>query len=932
MIGAVARKLFGSANERRIRSYQPRVAAINALENDVAALSNDALKARTAEFKKQIEEGTSLDDILEPAFATVREAAKRTLGQRHFDVQLIGGMILHEGRIAEMKTGEGKTLVATLAVYLNALTGRGVHVVTVNDYLAKRDAEWMHQIYGFLGLTTGVIVHGIDDEERKKAYDCDITYGTNNELGFDYLRDNMKYRMEDMVQRGHVYAIVDEVDSILVDEARTPLIISGPLDDRSEFYNTIDTYIPQLDNSDYEVDEKQRTVTMTEAGMEKMETVLRDAGLLKGGKLYDVENVSVVHHVNQALRAHKLFQRDKDYIVRNGEVVIIDEFTGRMMPGRRYSEGLHQALEAKEHQPIQPENQTLASITFQNYFRMYEKLAGMTGTALTEAEEFGDIYDLDVLEVPTNKPLARIDDDDEVYRTAAEKNRSIITLIDDCRKRGQPVLVGTTSIEKSEHLAELLRKDGWEQHDFSDPNAFRDLYSGETQKKVFAILNARYHEQEAFIVSQAGVPGAVTIATNMAGRGTDIQLGGNSDMRIRQELTDVADWGERDRHPRAAEIREQVAKLKEKALAAGGLFVLGTERHESRRIDNQLRGRSGRQGDPGHSKFFLSLEDDLMRIFGSDKLDGMLQKLGLKEGEAIVHPWINKALEKAQQKVEARNFDIRKNLLKYDDVMNDQRKVIFEQRLDLMRDEAVDETIADMRHEVVDELVTKFIPPNAYPEQWNTAGLHEAVLEVLTLDLPVVEWAKEDGIADEEVKERIERRADEFMAAKVGKWGPDVMRYVEKSILLQALDHLWREHLVMLDHLRQVIGLRGYGQRDPLNEYKAEAFALFEAMVAHLREAVTAQLMRVEIVQQAPEEQAQQLPYMEAHKVDPSTGDDEMAMAGASITVAATAGATDVATVDRNPKDPASWGKVGRNEVCPCGSGKKYKHCHGRFA
>jgi preprotein translocase subunit SecA len=932
MIGAVARKLFGSANERRIRSYQPRVAAINALEKEVSALSDDALKARTAEFRKQIDEGTALDDILVPAFATVREAAKRTLGQRHFDVQLIGGMILHEGKIAEMKTGEGKTLVATLAVYLNALTSRGVHVVTVNDYLAKRDAEWMGQVYGFLGLTTGVIVHGIDDEERKKAYDCDITYGTNNELGFDYLRDNMKYRMEDMVQRGHVYAIVDEVDSILVDEARTPLIISGPLDDRSEFYNTIDAYIPQLDKPDYEVDEKQRTVTMTEAGMEKMETVLREAGLLKGGKLYDVENVSVVHHVNQALRAHKLFQRDKDYIVRNGEVVIIDEFTGRMMPGRRYSEGLHQALEAKEHQPIQPENQTLASITFQNYFRMYEKLAGMTGTALTEAEEFGDIYNLEVLEVPTNKPLARIDDDDEVYRTAAEKNRSIITLIDDCRKRGQPVLVGTTSIEKSEHLAELLRKDGWEQHDFSDTNAFRDLYSGDTQKKVFAILNARYHEQEAFIVSQAGVPGAVTIATNMAGRGTDIQLGGNADMRIRQELADIADWGERDRHPRAAEIRQQVSKLKDKALAAGGLFVLGTERHESRRIDNQLRGRSGRQGDPGHSKFFLSLEDDLMRIFGSDKLDGMLQKLGLKEGEAIVHPWINKALEKAQQKVEARNFDIRKNLLKYDDVMNDQRKVIFEQRLDLMRDEAVDETIADMRHTVVDELVGKHIPPNAYPEQWNTAGLQEVLREVLTLDLPIQEWAKEEGIAEDEVKERVERRADEFMAAKVAKWGPDVMRYVEKSILLQTLDHLWREHLVMLDHLRQVIGLRGYGQRDPLNEYKAEAFALFESMIGHLREAVTAQLMRVEVMQQPPdEEQPQQLPFMEAHKVDPTTGEDEMSFA-APMTAAAVAGA-DAATAvaERNPKDPTTWGKVGRNEACPCGSGKKYKHCHGRF-
>jgi preprotein translocase subunit SecA len=931
MLGAVARKLFGSANDRRIRAYQPQVTAINGLEAEVADLSDEALKARTTDFKKQIAEGASLDDILVPAFATVREAAKRTLGQRHFDVQLIGGMILHEGKIAEMKTGEGKTLVATLPVYLNALTGRGVHVVTVNDYLAKRDAEWMGQIYNFLGLTTGVIVHGLDDEERKKAYDCDITYGTNNELGFDYLRDNMKYRMEDMVQRGHIYAIVDEVDSILVDEARTPLIISGPLDDRSDFYNTIDAFIPRLDKSDYEVDEKQRTVTMTEAGMEKMEVMLRDADLLKGGKLYDVENVSVVHHVNQALRAHRLFQRDKDYIVRNGEVVIIDEFTGRMMPGRRYSEGLHQALEAKEHQPIQPENQTLASITFQNLFRMYEKLAGMTGTALTEADEFMDIYGLEVLEVPTNMPLARVDDDDEVYRTAAEKNRAIITLIEDCRKRGQPVLVGTTSIEKSEHLAELMRKEGWEQHDFSDPNAFADLYSGDTEKKVFAILNARYHEQEAFIVSQAGVPGAVTIATNMAGRGTDIQLGGNADMRIRQEITDIEDWGARDKDPRAAKIREQIAKLKDKALKAGGLYVLGTERHESRRIDNQLRGRSGRQGDPGHSKFFLSLEDDLMRIFGSDKLDGMLQKLGLKENEAIVHPWINKALEKAQQKVEARNFDIRKNLLKYDDVMNDQRKVIFEQRLDLMRDEAVEETIADMRHSVIEDVVVKHIPPNAYPEQWDTAGLHTVLEQMLGLDLPVQEWAKEEGIADEEVKERITRRADEFMASKVAKWGPDVMRYVEKSILLQTLDHLWREHLVMLDHLRQVIGLRGYGQRDPLNEYKAEAFALFESMIAHLREAVTAQLMRVEIVQQPPEQDASQLPYMEAHHLNPNTGEDDMGMAPA-LTATAVAAAGDTAVVDRNPNDPTTWGKVGRNEVCPCGSGKKYKHCHGRYA
>jgi preprotein translocase subunit SecA len=930
MIGALARKLFGSSNDRRIKAYQPRVDAINALEKELEPLSDEALRARTDELKKQVAEGASLDDVLVPAFATVREAAKRTLGQRHFDVQLIGGMVLHEGNIAEMKTGEGKTLVATLPVYLNALSGRGVHVVTVNDYLARRDAEWMGQIYNFLGLTVGVIVHGLDDEQRKQAYDCDVTYGTNNELGFDYLRDNMKYRMEDMVQRGHIYAIVDEVDSILIDEARTPLIISGPLDDRSEFYNTIDAFIPRLDKPDYEVDEKQRTVTMTEAGMEKMERNLQEAGLLKSDSLYDVENVSVVHHVNQGLRAHKLFQRDKDYIVRNGEVVIIDEFTGRMMPGRRYSEGLHQALEAKERQPIQPENQTLASITFQNYFRMYEKLAGMTGTALTEADEFIDIYNLEVLEIPTNLPVTRVDDDDEVYRTAAEKYRAIISLIEDCKTRGQPVLVGTTSIEKSEQLAEMLRQQGWEQHDFSDPNAFSALYSGDdgaSKARVFAILNARYHEQEAYIVSQAGVPGAITIATNMAGRGTDIQLGGNPDMRIRQELQGLE--GE-ERERRIAEIRGQVARLKDKALGAGGLFVLGTERHESRRIDNQLRGRSGRQGDPGHSKFFLSLEDDLMRIFGSDKLDTMLQRLGLKENEAIVHSWINKALEKAQQKVEARNFDIRKNLLKYDNVMNDQRKVIFDQRVEWMRDDAIAEVIADMRHSAIDELVAKHVPENAYPEQWDTKGLKEELQRVLGLELPVDEWAKEEGIADEELLARIERRADEHMAAKAAQWGSDVMRYVEKSILLQTLDHLWREHLVMLEHLRQVIGLRGYGQRDPLNEYKAEAFNLFEAMSQHLREAVTSQLMRVQIQSAAPED-TQTLPYMEAHKIDPSTGEDEMASAGVTLAPALAGNGNGVGAADRDPKDPASWGKVGRNEACPCGSGKKFKHCHGRF-
>src|SRR3984957_11716756 len=956
MIGALARKFFGSANDRRVKGYQPKVDAINALEPEVAALSDEALKARTAEFKKQLAAGKSLDDLLVPAFATVREAAKRTLGQRHFDVQLIGGMVLHEGRISEMKTGEGKTLVATLPVYLNALAQRGVHVVTVNDYLARRDAEWMGQIYKFLGLTVGVIVHGLDDPQRKAAYDCDVTYGTNNELGFDYLRDNMKYRLEDMVQRGHIYAIVDEVDSILVDEARTPLIISGPLDDRSDFYNTIDAFIPQLDKSDFEVDEKQRTVTLTEAGMEKLEQRLRAANLLKGDSLYDVENVSTVHHVNQALRAHKLFQRDKDYIVRNGEVVIIDEFTGRMMPGRRYSDGLHQALEAKEHQPIQPENQTLASITFQNYFRMYEKLAGMTGTAATEAEEFMDIYGLEVLEVPTNMPLARVDDDHEVYRTAEEKYRAVLGEIERASDRFQPVLVGTASIEKSELLAGILLKNGYKQIDFDSPKALERLYaaarSGKPGKQ-FAVLNARFHEQEAYIIAEAGVTGAITIATNMAGRGTDIKLGRNVGRRVAQEPAEIAAPAEKEK--KIAEIRAEVERFREIVLKAeetieiepakgdkpaktvtrpGGLYIVGTERHESRRIDNQLRGRSGRQGDPGRSKFFLSLEDDLMRIFGSNKLDGMLQKLGLKENEAIIHPWINKALEKAQQKVEARNFDIRKNILKFDNVMNDQRKVIFEQRVDLMRDDAVAETVTDMRHDVVDVLVAKHVPENAYPEQWDVAGLKEELNRVLGLDLPVDAWAKEEGIADEELISRVERKADEHMAAKVAQWGPDVLPYVEKSILLQTLDHLWREHLMMLDHLRNVIGLRGYGQRDPLNEYKSEAFTLFEDMTRNLREAVTAQLMRVEIVQAPPEQPPPPtLPHMEAHHLDPATGEDEMALAMAGADTLARAGITGGGVAaKRDPGNPASWGKVGRNENCPCGSGKKYKHCHGRFA
>src|SRR6202049_3155067 len=809
MIGALARKFFGSANDRRIKGYQPRVDAINALEPELAALPDEALKARTAEFRKQLADGKTLDDILVPAFATVREAAERTLGQRHFDVQLIGGMVLHEGDIAEMKTGEGKTLVATLAVYLNALAGKGVHVVTVNDYLARRDSEWMGQIYKFLGLSVGVIVHGLDDAERKEAYSRDITYGTNNEYGFDYLRDNMKYRLEDMVQRGHFYAIVDEVDSILIDEARTPLIISGPLDDRSEFYNTIDTFFPRLDKTDYDVDEKQRTVTLTEAGMEKIETLLRDAGLLKGDSLYDVENVSVVHHINQALRAHSLFTRDKDYIVRDDEVIIIDEFTGRMMPGRRYSEGLHQALEAKEHVQVQPENQTLASITFQNYFRMYEKLAGMTGTALTEADELFDIYKLEVVEIPTNVPVARLDEDDEVYRTQTEKYAAILAEVERANARLQPVLVGTASIEKSEVLAEYLKKHGYKQIDFGNEHAMEKLYAAARAgkpAKLFAVLNARFHEQEAYIVAEAGVPGAITIATNMAGRGTDIKLGGSLEMRIQHETAGITD--EAERAAKIEQIKADVERFRGIVLKAedtievepakgakpartvnrpGGLYIIGSERHESRRIDNQLRGRSGRQGDPGRSKFFLSLEDDLMRIFGSDRLDTMLTRLGLKDGEDIVHPWINKALEKAQQKVEARNFDIRKNLLKYDDVMNDQRKVVFEQRIELMREQDVSTTVTDMRHSVIDELVAKHIPENAYPEQWDAAGLKEAIHNVLALDLPIEAWAKEEGIADEEVRERILRAADEFMAAKAAKYGGEIMRYVEKSLLLQPL-------------------------------------------------------------------------------------------------------------------------------------------------
>lgn len=898
----IAQRLFGSSNERKLKPMWKIVAEINALEPDFVKKSDEELRAMTPAFKERLVNGETLEDILPEAFATVREAAKRTLGQRHFDVQLMGGIVLHQGCIAEMKTGEGKTLVATLPVYLNALAGEGVHVVTVNDYLARRDAEWMGQVYGFLGLSTGCIVHGLTDDQRKQAYAADVTYGTNNEFGFDYLRDNMKYSIATMVQRGHSYAIVDEVDSILVDEARTPLIISGPTEDQTEVYRAVDALIPSLVAEDFELDEKQRQVTLTEAGNEHMVELLRTAGLLETGDLYDIENINIVHHVNQALKAHKLFQKDRDYIVKDSKVVIIDEFTGRMMEGRRYSDGLHQALEAKENAAVQPENVTLASITFQNYFRLYDKLGGMTGTALTEAAEFMDIYKLDVIEVPTNVPVARIDHDDEVYRTVDEKNEAIIKLVEECRRKGQPILVGTTSIEKSEQLSALLKK----------------------RKIKHNVLNARYHEQEAAIVAQAGVSGAVTIATNMAGRGTDIQLGGNADMRIRNELGGLID--ENEIKSRSAQIRAEVAADKERALAAGGLYVIGTERHESRRIDNQLRGRSGRQGDPGASKFFLSLQDDLMRIFGSERLDSMLTRLGLEEGEAIAHPWVNKALEKAQQKVEARNFEIRKNILKYDNVLNDQRKVIFEQRKEIMGADDVSDQIAEFREEVVDELVTRHIPERAYAEQWDAKGLHEEIERTFGIDLPIIDWTKEEGIAEEEVRERILKAVNAKAAERAANTGPDTMRYIEKAILLQTLDHDWREHIVNLDHLRQYVGLRGYGQRDPLNEYKSEAFTLFEALLSKMRTDVTRQLMQIEfraeedqlaLENAAPRE-------MHAHHVDPFTGEDEAGDAGES--------GQRVVRLDNvpvDPNDPRTWGKVQRNAPCPCGSGRKFKHCHG---
>ncbi len=921
MFAALAKRIFGSANDRFIKSLGKQVAAINALEPSVEKLSDDELRARTGWLRERLAGGESLDDLLPDAFATVREAAKRTLGQRHFDVQLMGGIILHRGMIAEMKTGEGKTLVATLPVYLNALTGKGVHVVTVNDYLARRDADWMGKIYQFLGMSVGCIVPGLRDSERRAAYAADITYGTNNEFGFDYLRDNMKFRLEDMVQREFHYAIVDEVDSILIDEARTPLIISGPAEDSSELYTRVNAIIPKLGEGDYEKDEKARQVTLTEEGAETVERLLTEAGLLKGS-LYDIHNVTLVHHVNQALRAHKLFTRDTDYIVKDDKVVIIDEFTGRMMEGRRYSDGLHQALEAKEGVTIQNENQTLASITFQNYFRLYPKLAGMTGTAMTEAGEFAEIYGLEVAEVPTHLPVIRRDEDDEVYRTAKEKQDAIIRLIEECRARQQPVLVGTVSIEKSEALSAALKK----------------------KKIPHQVLNARYHEQEAHIIAEAGVPGAVTIATNMAGRGTDIQLGGNFDMRVQRETAGIEDEAERAR--KIEQIRKEIEAAREVALKAGGLYVIGTERHESRRIDNQLRGRSGRQGDPGASRFFLSLEDDLMRIFGSERMDSMLQRFGLKEGEAIVHPWVNKALEKAQQKVEARNFEIRKNLLKYDDVMNDQRKVIYEQRKELMRATDVSQTVADMRHEVIEDMVARFIPANAYPEQWDVKGLHEEALRIFGLDLPIEDWSKEEGIAEEAIRERITEAVDRKMAEKAANFGPEIMRMAEKSLLLQLLDQAWKDHLHSLDHLRHGIGLRAYGQRDPLNEYKREAFEMFEGMLARLRETVTGVLSHIEIRSTPRPEEA--VPQRAAAPEGRPTRTDPALVgvgAGAAAEAAGMQGPDPnpvrrpasappprrAAAAALDPNDSTTWGKVARNAPCPCGSGKKYKHCHGKI-
>jgi len=908
-LGSVAKKVFGTANDRKVKSVRSLVDRINGYEPAMQALDDAALKAKTPEFVERHKAGESLDALLPEAFAAMREGSVRALGMRPFDVQLIGGIFLHQGDISEMKTGEGKTLMATLPVYLNAITKRGVHVVTVNDYLARRDAEWMAKLYTWMGLTTGVVVPGMDEASKQKAYACDVVYATNNELGFDYLRDNMKTSVAQMVQRDHFFAIVDEVDSILIDEARTPLIISGPTQDRSELYITLDKVIPDLTDEHYEMDEKARSATLTEEGNEFLEGKLREAGLIEqDATLYDPESTTIVHHVTQALRAHKLFSRDKDYIVKNDEVVLIDEFTGRMMTGRRMSEGLHQAIEAKEGVKIQPENVTLASVTFQNYFRLYEKLGGMTGTAMTEADEFDEIYGLGVVAIPTNRPIARKDFDDQVYRTAREKYEGIVKTIKEANAKGQPILVGTTSIEKSELISRMLTEAG----------------------VTHNVLNARFHEQEASIIAQAGRFGAVTIATNMAGRGTDIKLGGNVEMMAEVEaaeqgITDPAAIAELEKKHEAT-----VEAERQQVLEAGGLFVLATERHESRRIDNQLRGRSGRQGDPGRTNFFLSLEDDLMRIFGSDRLDTMLSKLGMGEGEAIIHPWVNKALERAQGKVEGRNFDIRKNLLKYDDVMNDQRKSIFGQRREIMEATDLSETVEEMRHEVVENLVSEFVPARAYADQWQTEELAEQVKDIFALDLPIVEWAAEEGVDDDAIQERIKAEVDKAAAAKVAKHGPDTMRSVEKQLLLQTIDKEWREHLLTLDHLRSVVGFRGYAQRDPLNEFKTEAFELFRNLLEGLRSQVTKQLFHVQILTE--EERADIIAKMQAMAADQQNqGRSAAEAAGNHNPLPESLPHNPPAENARDPQNPETWGEVSRNEPCPCGSGEKFKHCHGKL-
>ena len=940
-------RFFGSSNDRRVKAMTARVSKINALEPQYQALSDEALRGKTAEFRDRLAAGESSDKILNDAFAVAREASKRVLGQRQYDVQLAGGMILHEGGIAEMRTGEGKTLVAVAPVYLNALAGKGVHVITVNDYLARRDAEWMGRVYRFLGMEVGVIVNGLSQGQRQAAYNADITYGTNNEFGFDYLRDNLVYDRREMVQREHHFAIVDEVDSILIDEARTPLIISGPTEDRSELYVTIDAIVKEMikDKATFDLDEKQKQSLLTEEGSEYMESVLKERDLLAPDTidLYDAANITLVHHINQALRANTLYQRDKDYIIKAGEIMLIDEFTGRMMTGRRLSEGLHQAIEAKEGVKIMPENQTLASVTIQNYFRLYSKLSGMTGTAATEAQEFHDIYKMDVLEVPTHRPVVRIDHDDEVYRTEAEKNQAIARQIAECHLKGQPILVGTVSIEKSEELSNLLKTYEYK------------VETGRTLKAAFAgkpkeaekvgdaawdityetklrgiphnVLNARQHEQEAFIVADAGLPGAVTIATNMAGRGTDIQLGGNLEMKLqkwRQDQRNMAiAFTPEDEAAVEAQFKAEIAEKKAISLAAGGLFVLGTERHESRRIDNQLRGRTGRQGDPGVSKFFLSCQDDLLRIFAGDRLDAIMRSFGVAEGEAITHPWLNRAIETAQKRVETRNYDIRKNLLKYDDVVNDQRKAVFEQRQEFMDSTDSSELITEFRNDAISDMVERFMPPKAYAEQWDIAGLDEKVRSTLGLELPLAEWAAEEGVSNDEIEERIVEAAEARTRERLEMIGADQMRGLEKQFLLQMIDMQWREHLVHLDHLRGVIGLRGYGQRDPLNEYKTEAFSLFETLLYDLRHNVTRWLMTVEFRFQPPPEMPE---FQEIH-LNPGTGENEMADPSRQLPEGLLQG-DDRARLPVESLAPG-WERTPRNADCPCGSGRKFKHCHG---